>query len=755
MVKYCLDEIKARLKTYVGDSDIDKTVIVNVNNSKDYIEMKNYLTQLMTVKILNMSDYCLMDDTLPNITNLMEQLESKEKRNVAIFGISETLDLLNDKSYFNIFLEYTNKILIITYKEEILLNEILQKNPRIEGKNQIWFLDSEVETVENISVVDESLKIEDFRVKKGLKSLIYALENKNYDYIFSTSNTLVYNNTKVNLINSVFEYICYFDKEIEYALNESMGTEDQWRMLLKNSSDLKSISQYLKNNLGYSNYSDDLFININDASDDVKWYTYIYLKLLKKNVVNRYCALVLENSKNEKEFNENLANYIMKIEINDIDKYCDYRKVILKNINFDDLSAENFIKLLEDSKNRIYYLTDITIAERKEIIALYSKYEYDGIKPVLREKYKDLFYYLDDSIFKFKDSYYNNYFDKYIECKLKNNITEEFRAIVDEIATNRRYLQLPTRVSLVEKNYNDNTLVYFIDCLGAEFIRYIYNKTIEELELDIEFELCRANLPSITTRNDEYKNEVSVNNLKINKDLDILIHKDNDDKYQNQPVYLAQQLEIIHKILLEIKRYILSGNYEKVIVITDHGSSRLARIENSDDINTHVHPDEEKGKHSGRCCKCDEKSIDIDVAVYEGGHYCLTNYNRFKYGNKTGVELHGGASLEEVVIPFITFAKKGQKVYNINLQGGNNFKIKNGKIKVIITSNYILKNPSIVFENKSYDLVEKNSIDKIYELELIVNRAMECNIQVRENGSFIASFDIEIENSALKENKLF
>lgn len=47
-------------------------------------------------------------------------------------------------------------------------------------------------------------------------------------------------------------------------------------------------------------------------------------------------------------------------------------------------------------------------------------------------------------------------------------------------------------------------------------------------------------------------------------------------------------------------------------------------------------------------------------ATEENGFWCLANYDRFKGGRKANVEVHGGASLEEVAVPIVEITKVGK-----------------------------------------------------------------------------------------------
>ena len=93
---------------------------------------------------------------------------------------------------------------------------------------------------------------------------------------------------------------------------------------------------------------------------------------------------------------------------------------------------------------------------------------------------------------------------------------------------------------------------------------------------------------------------------------------------------------------------------KRIIIISDHGTSRLAVIYQSENGKLEL---SESGKHSGRCCPISEDPH-IPFAAYEGGFAILADYERFKGSRKADVEAHGGATLEEVVVPVIVLTLK-------------------------------------------------------------------------------------------------
>ena len=134
--------------------------------------------------------------------------------------------------------------------------------------------------------------------------------------------------------------------------------------------------------------------------------------------------------------------------------------------------------------------------------------------------------------------------------------------------------------------------------------------------------------------------------------IDLIIQK------INLPIHLISELDLIENMLKQVVVYLSNPNIERVFLISDHGSSRLAVINESENTIEMV----EKGIHSGRCCLMTDSDEIPKFATSENGYWCLANYDRFKGGRKACVEVHGGATLEEVAIPIIEVTKKNKKI---------------------------------------------------------------------------------------------
>jgi hypothetical protein len=96
---------------------------------------------------------------------------------------------------------------------------------------------------------------------------------------------------------------------------------------------------------------------------------------------------------------------------------------------------------------------------------------------------------------------------------------------------------------------------------------------------------------------------------------------------------------------------------KRFLIVSDHGASRLAVLRRKEE----KYDTDTTGEHSGRCCKLFQP-YDLPFAAEENGYLVLADYGRFKGSRAANVEVHGGASLEEVVIPVIELSLKDGSV---------------------------------------------------------------------------------------------
>ncbi len=243
--------------------------------------------------------------------------------------------------------------------------------------------------------------------------------------------------------------------------------------------------------------------------------------------------------------------------------------------------------------------------------------------------------------------------------------------------------------------------VYWVDGLGAEFIPYILyliEKSNRGYEA-IHTEIARTTIPSNTHLNGFKLNGSSF--VKIS-DLDDLAHEGHYKKYDT----LISELDTIERIVRRILDENKLGNHT-VAIVSDHGLSSMSRKVDSLKLKSKTH-------HEGRYVSLE----DNDSAIHDEAFVIETNpRDRKRYmvalthaslGTKPTHEVHGGATPEEVLVPFIVLTNNDNK----KLQS---FKIQPIEAKVPVSSKAVEfmimpepKSAELTLNGKKYALTQQN-----------------------------------------------
>lgn len=210
------------------------------------------------------------------------------------------------------------------------------------------------------------------------------------------------------------------------------------------------------------------------------------------------------------------------------------------------------------------------------------------------------------------------------------------------------------------------------------------------------------------------------------------------------PIHLIRELELIDELLKKIKTNLTNGDYQKAILIADHGASRLAVIHGTENL----WEMQSSGKHSGRCCPKSEVDERPDSATDAEDFWALANYDRFKGSRKANVEVHGGATLEEVTVPIIeiSYLNDAVEVKIMPIDSTATFTgipeifvsfRKKAAIKVFSTEKLV--DVSVVIDGHTYEA--KPTADNFYVVEEMteIRRAKTYSVDVFAGGMPVAT----------------
>ena len=456
---------------------------------------------------------------------------------------------------------------------------------------------------------------------------------------------------------TAYEALCEIDPSTE-KLNVSFGSEEQWQSALDGLSGSGSWDRYISSEFGSTDKLDASFEATQSSDDFRRWLYYIALKLCGAQR-NMYLSIAAEHAHMPAQLIHEIYRSVLTFDA-DSKEFSDFyseRKKLLSELKNTDDEAIDFCSIVCAEKgDPLPYLTACTKAEREKIIAVLSecndKSDRTRIEQTLKNVYPDLYFYLQP--FNYGNDLLNRYFSEYKYEKLVNRIFPDFEQLVYEQAEKRDYNAiLPPRSEVVEKLDKSASCLYFVDAMGVEYLSWIMQKC-SEMKLSANVTICRCELPSLTFCNKDFVTSFENAGAPVYsiKKLDDIKHhgEQNFDYTQNKyPTHLIRELEIISNVLSTAKKKLKSGEFSTVYMISDHGASRLAVIkEHTLDINVNS-----KGTHSGRVCALTDDISEVSCATKSGDYYVLANYDRFKGGRAANVEVHGGATLEELTVPVI------------------------------------------------------------------------------------------------------
>ena len=419
-----------------------------------------------------------------------------------------------------------------------------------------------------------------------------------------------------------------------------------------------------------------------------------------------YLAFVISKTRQYSEWHRNLLCAILDVSVDDgrfVRLYDARKKMIPQSEKGDVIEYIRESRRITAPSDRIRYMTDCTELEREEITRLIAN---AGVFPTSVENvYPALWNYWRGFTFSGEEfpEVLAKYFQDYKRQKLLGRIEPGFREAVRDFAEDRPQFTLPTRESVLEGLGADGVALCWIDALGCEFLGFI-RSCAENLGLKLKVTPVRAKLPSITSVNRSFYDEWQGEKMPPVSRLDKIKHGDfekSDEPSTDAATELPHELIVIEESIKAIAMRLRKKPGSKVVLTSDHGATRLAVISNSET----VWELPEKGKHGGRCCRKSEFDGVLPSCVTESDDekwHVLAGYDRFRGGRKGDVEVHGGATLEEMVVPVVEFELLDKNVRVRLVEEEFNVTFRDAEITLQLFCASTLMSPTVRFGGINY-----------------------------------------------------
>lgn len=713
-----MDQCFDRIEAYCQKEITGHPLLVNTENAHDFQCLVKRMQLDGNKTCVFVHDYC--GKGLPQIDAIFRDV--KKKGCFVVIGLSSYVMLLGKKRAEELMARLQELsvagyvIVLLSHMKEIRLSR-MQQDQHLSYR--VLLLEGEPTTLPSIYLASREENSFGQLVLPNIQALLEKLEQ--YDPVGGETSFAV----RTSLHKEVFSESMYsirsskgIYKELLRAfpvlkgdLEESWGTKEDWERFAQEWKECLSWGALAEKHFGIDAHFSAILEREYKQAD--AYETWLYWLLLKVQGASEdaYLSYALGKSRHWQDLWEHifLSLSSLSFQMREFEKYCEGRKRLLRLLEGQTIPAtwvsEYQDAIAQKGRDAIWYLFAGTAWEEKMLFQCLADYDYtkEEVMGVLKTHFPDLFAYMKSFTFTMHQKVperlvplLTKYFDDYKWQKLMNHLTPDFKAQVNTLAEHRVYNQFPVRSLALSQMKKENTMMYFVDALGVEYLSYISEKC-KTYGLLLSIQVVHGELPSITSQNTEFMNP-GVKNI---KDLDEKKHESQTYNYEKQkiPLHLVAELKAIDDVLQTIRDGLLTKEMKSAIIISDHGATRLAVL-NDEEYGAEFIVGESKGQHSGRCCQVEEDP-GIPFAAYENGYAVLANYMRFKGSRKADVEVHGGATLEETLVPLLQISLK-PKDPMVEFQPALVQLRKKEVGELLLVTNFDMADPYIIVNGKIY-----------------------------------------------------
>ena len=759
------------INSYVEHFD-GAPLLVGLDSRRDYILVRNAMEDDPDKQILRLSDACTSDFP-PNPTFEINNVRMAAQQGTVVWlGAGQSIMLYGRKHAEEFFINLAGTsihwpvVVLIPYCCS-LLEAIDRKYVKL-GRT-ILLLPDEQRNIPTITFYPNEAACMEAQPDIGIKELLRELEDgrqRNTIPVVTSCKPGQFDASMFPLREgmSAYEAICAREPGIASAVPEQCGSAKQWEMLARQLAEGKGFSELCAEKLCAVSrlpleYADYL---LNDGS---AFLCFVALKTFY-SAGSDYLAACLRKAGAAQELLPRLYDTILDCAVDDPQRLPFLRQRRRQLQAFDENSV-----LMQDYCNRatirgrdvLYYLSDETEEERSALIHALCCYDYSAeeLNVILKEAAPNLALYLQRFVF---DAFntrvlesdaqihdlLTSYFERYKLQKLTNRIDEDFVQLVEQQAAARSFTKLQLRSSIVKRLDKKDARVYFFDALGVEYLAFIAAKA-EEYGMQFDCQIGHCNLPSITCLNKEFYDAFPKDTILKQDGIDALKHHGTmyDYRITTEPLHTLDELDLLDRELKKMSCALATGQISRIIILSDHGASRLAVTYESENDRLEL---EERGQHSGRCCPADEDPH-IPFAYYENGFAVLANYGRFKGSRRADVEAHGGASLEETLVPVITLTAAPKQQIIVFVESTVKCSPKDGS-SILLYANPPLKNPRMVVSGTSYSGFFEGDRHNVRFTMTDLRRKGKYDAEIYDGGRKLATLCFETKRST-GTNELF
>lgn len=614
-------------------------------------------------RIICLSKSCAGEDSFPYVFDLTDQLEKDSDDAILLLPLMECVRFSNDNAAGDVLRKLatwenvsTKRVYVPLFAATEILESSMSGISRYKSGElpEVWGIPGQDENI-RLTIVPFKMHTQHERIcVEGVKNYLRLWEHggpSTPDMCLVTKLapflSACLGVVEVMVCKDGFEMITQ-NVRGAHALCNEWGNEYQWRWLAERihyGDDFQSLMGRILN-VGQFNVS-QLFSGWKELDPKRRWLSWLWSKLEKPG---KYVSWVLNSVNACEAFEDAIINGVFDASFKTDIELLKERRQIISDIGINDMPGSFWQdwKKLKGPLLKLEVLTGLTQREREEaVLAVKQLIEQnnslESFFPYLEVAYPQLALYL--APFRHDEALITEYFHLYTISKVLDSPFGELSKKAEQAARSQEGWKFQPRDSILESISQDSTSVLWIDGMGLEWVSFILGYLERQQVLDVEFSIARANLPTTTEANKGWSD-----NAQVIRNLDELAHK----PYYQFPGSLVKELDIIEKA---VQKAIQHLEYSPEVILTsDHGLTRYLFNKNS------IKPPKQTEVHKwGRCGFFERQTEEISEGshwIIESNRICLAIHGRFEGGSGAVGEVHGGATLEEWLVPVVKLRKK-------------------------------------------------------------------------------------------------
>lgn len=642
---------------------------LNVESMTVWNELKTFLLSMADSHI-GLSEYCEGNDTTPNLRRLTAYLRAGQE-SICVFPLSEYLRLRPTMAKQEIMeilsrdygVNGRRRIYFPMYRMKSVLQTLPDHDPR--KKDSVIFLETGEDSDYFLTIIQNKLdvRILGSEIYGFRQYLQYWEQNPDKPLILHTGNAIYLEDhiffDRVRVIVDAFDLLSYhFDLPKQFHKEE--GSTENWIALLRLMEKADNFQNACCLELHTDSFNTRLFSSWNCLSPFQWWILWLWTRTKSEQSYVVQCA---QSSHCVEKFVDNLyCNIIYLLESPDFSVVYNERKQVLFEMRISPSYEFQEKERQLDNRDALRILTDSSEWERNRILERIRKISFGKhfeALSILYHSWPSLAYYLqnpDNDMTSALSESYRAYFAEYRWLKATDTLTFHFMEQVRQTAILKGsgVYQMESRNKIVWDTYLKNdSAIFFVDGMGIEYLDYLLHilSPLKNAGFSITASAGYCNLPSITETNKDFLTDRRI--VASLTEFDMLKHGT-----VQYPDTITRELEFLNSLREKIERC-FRHEIRRIILTSDHGASRPAVSVRKSEFDQKISlPDGYTAYKYGRYCDRIEMADQLPTAIECDGKLIFADYTRFEQKGAPTNEIHGGASLEEWIVPVIVIERK-------------------------------------------------------------------------------------------------